>query len=155
MNNTKFQPIQPLVVVVHVFQTHGDVVKCLLLRRVGYLNGLWQMVTGKVQMGENTVESAKRELLEETGLIADRFYVADFVDTYFDPRHNAIFMAPVFVAFIDSPQRVKISPEHDDYKWLSIEEAFNQLELYGQINGLKHIVERFINKEPLQHFVLP
>jgi len=112
-------------------------------------------VSGGIEDGETAIEAAKRELLEETGLIADHLYSADFIETYFDARHDAIFMAPVFVAVVENEQNVKLSDtEHDQFKWLDVSQALGYLDFAGQRNALTHIKERFMEREPSEHLLI-
>ena len=55
------RPFSVLVVI------HTPDLKILLLERKDAV-GFWQSVTGSLQRGENLLETAKREVLEETGL---------------------------------------------------------------------------------------
>jgi dATP pyrophosphohydrolase len=147
--------IKPSIVIVHVIRINNGAAECLLLRRCSTLKGNWQMVAGKIEHGEKVVDAAKRELLEETGLIADKLYSADFIETYFDARHDSIFMAPVFLALIEKTQQVVLSPkEHDEYKWLSLPEALNYLDFSGQRMALKHIDEYFVKRKPSEHLLI-
>jgi dATP pyrophosphohydrolase len=155
MSNLNLYKTQPTVVAVYVICKKNDFTKYLLLRRAGFLEGVWQTVTGKVKENETAITAAKRELFEETGIIFDQLYLADFVDSYFDPRLNCVIQAPVFIAFINSFQEVKLSSaEHDQYKWLDFDEALNHLSFFGQITGLRHIEEYFVRKKPNKHLLL-
>lgn len=58
------RPFSVLVVI------HTPDLRILLLERTDAA-GFWQSVTGSLQRGENLVEAAKREVLEETGLNID------------------------------------------------------------------------------------
>jgi dATP pyrophosphohydrolase len=144
------------VVAVYVIKVRDNQAKCLLLCRCGkFLNGNWQMVTGKVHEEETATAGALRELFEETGLRPDRFYSADIIDSFYLPEIDRICHSPVFVAFIDQEQDVTLSPyEHSDYNWLSIEEALSLLEFSGQRAALIHIEEQFIKKTPNERFLL-
>lgn len=143
-------------VAVHIIKICDNQAKCLLLCRSGqFLNGNWQMVTGKVHEEESATAGALRELFEETGLRPDRFYSADIVESFYLPEMDRIFHSPVFVAFIDQEQDVVLSPqEHSDYKWLSIPEALSFLEFSGQRAALRHIEEQFIKKTPNERFLV-
>lgn len=148
--------MKPFIVVVHIIKVIDGEAKCLLLRRCGqFLTGNWQMVAGKVHEGETATNGALRELFEETGLRPDRFYSADFLESFYVDKFDMIFHAPVFVSFIDREQKVTLSPhEHDDHKWLSIPEALSLLEFSGQRAALQHIEEQFIKKSPNPRFLL-
>ncbi len=148
--------MKPFIVVVHVIKVSDGQAKCLLLRRCGkFLPGNWQMVAGKVNEGELATAGALRELFEETGLRPDRFYTADYLESFYLEKYNIICHSPVFVAFIDQEQDVTLSPtEHDEFKWLSISEALSYLEFSGQRAALMHIEDQFIKKEPNKRFLL-
>ncbi|MBT7264817.1 MAG: NUDIX domain-containing protein [Waddliaceae bacterium] len=148
--------MEPNIVIVHVLKKYDNEWRCLLLRRCSkFLPGNWQMITGKVQEKETAIKAALRELREESGLTPDRFYSADFVETFFLHTYNMVCFAPVFVAFIDQEQEIILSPqEHDDYKWVSFSDAFSILEFSGQRTALHHIQEEFIAKTPSERFII-
>lgn len=148
--------MKPFIVIVHVFKIIDGQAKCLLLRRCGkFLAGNWQMVAGKVDEGESATVGAMRELFEETGLRPNRFYTADFLESFYLEKYDMICHSPVFIAFIDNEQNVTLSPqEHDAYKWANIPEALSLLEFSGQRAALRHIEEQFINKSPNERFLL-
>lgn len=130
--------------------------KFLLIRRCSeYLHGNWQMVTGRVEKGEKAYETAYREIVEETGIRPDRFFTADVVEVFYEPLYDSIISVPNFVAFIDSPQEVVLSPtEHDAYRWVSYHEALSILEFGDQRKVLRHVYEEFIVKEPNPRFLI-
>lgn len=146
----------PKIVVVHVIWQKSDIAECLLLRQTkGKLVGNWQMISGKLIDGERVVAGAIRELREETGLIPSKFYSADVVETFFVPGQDAIFFAPVFVAFVEIKEPITLSKsEHDAYQWISIEKALLHLEFSGQRKALEHIEKEFINKKPNPRFLI-
>jgi dihydroneopterin triphosphate diphosphatase len=148
--------MKPFIVTVHIVKMREKDVKYLLLRRCGkFLAGNWQMVAGKVNEGETATKGALRELKEETGLKPDRFYTADFVESFYLSKFDIMCHAPVFVAFIDNDQEIKLSPhEHDEFKWVTLPEALSLLEFSGQRAALQHIEEQFIKKTPNKIFQL-
>lgn len=129
----------------------------LLLRRVSTdsLPGDFQMVSGKREGSEKLLSAVLREVAEETGLIPDRLYSADFVETFYVEKYDQIFFCAVFVGFIESDQVLRLSPqEHDKAIWVSFEKAYELLEFSGQKKALLHIVENFIQKKPKERFLM-
>ena len=106
---------------VYVIYTHPKGWEYLLVRRCGhYLRGTWQMISGGVQEGEKAYEAALREVHEETGIIPDRLYSADAVETFYMKSIDKITFVPVFVCFVDQKKEVLLSDsEHDAFEWLS------------------------------------
>jgi dATP pyrophosphohydrolase len=148
--------MKPFIVVVYIVKLQGKKVEYLLLRRCGkFLPGNWQMVAGKVNEEETATQGALRELYEETGLKPDRFYTADFVESFYLSKFDMMCHAPVFVAFIDQDQEITLSPEeHDEFKWVTFPEALSLLEFSGQRASLVHINDQFIKKMPNNLFLL-
>lgn len=147
--------INSRLIVVHLLRFHEGIVQCLLLKRLSQPHDNWQMISGKVEEGESYFQAARREVLEETGLVPDRIYSADWVETFYLPQKDKVYLAPVFVAFLDSPQPVKISEEHSAYRWFYFQEAIEEaLEFSGQRRALAHIEDWYITRQPNPRFLL-
>ncbi|MBS4167589.1 NUDIX domain-containing protein [Parachlamydia sp. AcF125] len=150
--------IAPLTVTAFIIKKGEPCDQYLILRRCSsHFCGSWQPVTGSIEKGETAWEAALREIQEETQLQPDRFYAAEVVEIYYEVYRDAVVTVPVFVAFIETPQEVTISPaEHDAFLWLPYEEALSYLEFSEQRRVLTHIHENFICRKPsellrLQH----
>lgn len=130
--------------------------KYLLLHRCGkYLNGTWQMVSGGIHDGEKAWDAALREIYEETGIVPDRFYSADAVETFYMKSHDKVTFVPVFIAILDKEKEVKLSPaEHDAFEWLNFELAKERLVWSEQKRIITHVHENFILKEPLSFHLI-
>lgn len=133
---------------ISVFVVHQE--RYLLIHRCGkYLPNTWQMVTGGIEPGEKAWEAALREIKEETGLVPDRLYSADAVETFYMKSLDKITFVPVFVAFVNEPSRIVLSPsEHDAYEWLSFQQAKDLLSWSEQKRVLTIVHENFVLKEP-------
>lgn len=101
--------------------------KILLLRRAGSDNaGKWGIPGGRCEEGEKFLDTARREAEEETGVKVSGSRFDEFEQI--DGRHK--FM--VYLYSIDQPFQCKISDEHDDWKWVPIDEL-NQYELHPKL----------------------
>ena len=120
----------PVSVLVVVYTADGQV---LLMERAD-APGFWQSVTGSQDAGETLVETAIREVREETGLDAGKFELTPWdIETRYEIyerwRHR---YAPgvthntehVFGLKLPAPQPVTLAPrEHLNYLWLPWQEA--------------------------------
>lgn len=120
----------PVSVLVVIYTQDGQV---LLMERAD-APGLWQSVTGSQDEDETLVQTAIREVYEETGLEADRFDLASWdIENRFEiyerwrnryapgVTHNT---EHVFGLALPVPQPVTLSPrEHLRYVWLPWEVA--------------------------------
>lgn len=100
----------------------------LLIRRAPdrMYAGLWQCVTGKLEAGERIADAALREVLEETGLGAtdiEAFLETDIVNWFHESAVDGILCEAVFAARIRPQAEVRVSHEHDGFRWLSPDDA--------------------------------
>jgi 8-oxo-dGTP diphosphatase len=97
--------------------------KVLIVRRTGddFLGGNYELPGGGIEPGEDFAYAVAREAFEETGLkvlnIIDLFNGFDY-STNKKPKVRQInFIVDV------AESSVKLSDEHDDYKWVSPDEV--------------------------------
>jgi len=144
-------PIRSFLIYCYVCKIENGVGKFLLLKRVSqYLDGIWQPTTGRIEAGETAWQAALREVKEETQLLPDRFYSSNRVEQFYEPSHNCICMAPVFVAFIDSDQKVQLSSEHCEFQWSTADQAQEHLLFAQQRKTIKVIDDEFVKKDPIE-----
>ena len=121
------------VIDAYVYITTDNGILFLLLKRAKtkMYEHLWQGVAGKIEKGEKSWETAKRELLEETGLIPKKMFIADHVSKFYEAKDDRINFVPVFGVEVNTKE-VVLSDEHCDYKWVTIEKALDLLVWTGQ-----------------------
>ena len=139
----------------HIFRVYDSGLEFLLLKRSKdeIYPGLWQMVTGKIKDNEKAFEAALREIKEETGLLPEKFWVTPTVNSFYEPVEDYICEIPVFAAKVDINSDVKISSEHSEYIWASVEAAKNFLAWPGQRNAVDIINHYFTKQTQLLNFV--
>ena len=139
-------PISVLVVI------HTPDLQVLLMERAD-APGLWQSVTGSQDVGETLVQTAVREVAEETGLDARRFDLSDWRLTnefeIFDRwRHR---YAPgvthntehVFGLSVPALSPVTLSPrEHLAFIWLPWQEAADKCFSWSNAAAIRSLGER-------------
>jgi 8-oxo-dGTP pyrophosphatase MutT (NUDIX family) len=98
----------------------AEELEVLCLRRApgGRSAGSWEAVHGHIDPGETPVDSALRELREETGLEPERLYNLSQVEGFYRHAANEVVLIPVFAAFVARQARVRLSEEHDEHEWL-------------------------------------
>ncbi|WP_089269031.1 NUDIX hydrolase [Puniceibacterium sediminis] len=126
----------------------------LLLKRTRTLVGEWCQVVGSIEEGETAWQAALRELDEETGLKPDALYSGDTCEQFYEADRDAITIAPVFVAFIDSSAKVSLNHEHSEYRWVSFGEAIELVAFGGQRRVLRWIEDEFVKRPPSKHLLI-
>lgn len=84
--------------------------------------GSWEMVHGKVEPGETLEAAARRELREETGLVAERLLSVTMHPFYLVPNAT-VQLAAVFAAIVPGEARIALGAEHDRHAWLTASQA--------------------------------
>lgn len=143
MTSTNIEMIQ-----LHVFRQNPDEgIEHLLLRRAAdepTFPNIWQVITGYIEMGEKAWVAALRELKEETGLTADHLWVIPHVGSFYNPQKDCIELIPIFAAEVKHDSLVHLSHEHQEYRWLSSEEAIAMSVFASHKQGITFFHE-FIN----------
>jgi len=123
--------------------------KFLLLKRAKHkiYPTTWQMITASCEEDESTIETALRELGEETGLEASEMFVVPHINTFYFDNHDSICLSPVFMAMVDSDD-VKISDEHTEYRWATYDEAKQLIAWPDQIESLE-MIHKYLNDRKL------
>lgn len=126
--------------------------KVLLLKRsTPVLREAWCYIGGSIENGERAWEAALREVKEETGISKIKLYSSNKFDQIYSSKENYIYVAPVFVGYVDGQQDVTLNYEHNDYKWLSINEAIETVTLPGNDEVLLSIEKHFIIRKPPEY----
>lgn len=92
-------------------------------------NSYWDFPKGHINKGEKIIDTAKREIREETGL-ADVQFVDGFKETikyFFKFKEENILKFATFFLAEAKTKEVKISSEHIGFSWFSFEEALPKI----------------------------
>jgi dATP pyrophosphohydrolase len=127
------------------------VIKEVLLIQRRDVPGFWQSVTGSLREHESKLAAAKRELWEETGLVADerlhdcqyqnRFEIKPPWRARYAPNvtHN---IEHVFSICLSSREPIQLNPtEHTDYCWLPLEQAAAKATSYTNREAILKLIK--------------
>ena len=96
-----------------------------------YESGHWDYVKGHIEDDESEIKTLVRETEEETGIKEEDIKIIDGfeekIEYFYRHEGKVIKKEVVFYLARSKTKIVKISHEHIGYKWLSYEEALNQL----------------------------
>ena len=126
-----------------IYREHDGETHILLLKhRCG---GHWSFPKGHMEDGETAEETARREVLEETGIHIE--IVPDFVSkseyTIQNRIHKTVY---VYVAKTDDTQTIIQKEEIEDYIWLTYENAYKNLKFENDKTILHDAREHLIKK---------
>tara|TARA_B100001094_G_C18083375_1_gene746442 strand:+ start:29 stop:487 length:459 start_codon:yes stop_codon:yes gene_type:complete len=136
------------VIDAYVYSYESNKLSFLLLKRSRkkIYEYLWQGVAGKIEKNELAWQAALRELKEETGLTAQRIFVADYVSKFYEKHGDCVNLVPVFGIEVKN-KKVSLSEEHCNFKWLSFKKAHAKLTWNGQKKGLKAVHSMLNSKD--------
>ena len=146
--------INSIYIECYVAKKFKDGYRFLLLKRADgekLYPGIWQIITGRIEKGEKAFETALREVKEESGLEACKLYVLPDTTTFYSPRTDAISLIHLFVCIVNS-DKVKLSDEHSESKWLGAEKASGKLYFKSQKENIKFIEYNLRTKDRLKTF---
>jgi len=132
------------LVQVHPFRLRDGIVEHLLLHRApGEVihPGIWQVITGGIDPGECSLDAARRELLEETGLAASRWLPLPGVASFYFAPADQVVLSPVFACELDGTAAPVLSAEHADFCWLPSAGAIGRLVFPSHRDGVRQVEE--------------
>ena len=113
-----------------------------LHRTYGHRQWRWWPVGGTPRPGETGIQTARRELFEETGLTPEKLLPLGLAI----PHAQAGRRHETFVAPVPEASEVRLNHEHDDYRWLTGDEAIAMVPPGSRVY-LEHLRDNFINPD--------
>ena len=91
--------------------------------------GHWDFPKGHVEGSETELETAKRELIEETGILNFRLFdgFKHRIEYNFQKGNEIVPKEVTFFLAESNTKEVKLSSEHENFVWLNSDLAFNKL----------------------------
>jgi dihydroneopterin triphosphate diphosphatase len=132
---------------------HTDDLRILLLRRISPFD-FWQSVTGSLDPGELPVDTARRELFEETGLSDEGQLIDTGISRLFTIDSRWLHRYPPGVTEnreyewryrLPSPVNIRIDRhEHSACQWLPVDEAIDLVWSWTNREALERLRERLL-----------
>ena len=115
-----------------VRENHDNSFEILLLHKpeTSRHPAFWQPITGGMEKGENPVEACIREVKEEADLDIKSRLIQDLNYKFeiFIEEDDLVIKKSLFLCrYLASVLKIQISDEHDDYRWVKLEEVKNYL----------------------------
>lgn len=85
-------------------------------------NGAWTLPSGKVNSEEDELHAVVRELFEETEIKIPSDKIA-YLYTAFVEYSETKFLWHVYKCYLKEQPRIKLSCEHSEYVWVTLEQA--------------------------------
>jgi dATP pyrophosphohydrolase len=122
----------------------------LILERTPERSGYWQPVCGGADDGEQLVEAVLRKVREETGIE----HVKSIIDlkysfTYKETKNGVLMDMQdfCFAVEVEDILDIRLSDEHEQYKWCSYTEAKEYLKWEHNLIALERLVQKLQGRE--------
>jgi len=124
--------------------------RVLLLHRKPERGNFWQPITGSIEDGETPIETARREIVEETGQRGEPdpldLHQSFMIESqYLAARHSGPIIASEigFVAQLPSTAAIQMdAEEHDAFGWFSFSEAYEKIRWSDDREALERLESR-------------
>lgn len=120
----------------------------LQILTVNARTGDWEFPKGGVEGSEELQQTALREAREELGVsdirLVDSFSTEYSYSFYWegDPVDKTVHL---YLGEVFEPDQISLSEEHSEYKWLSPNDAYNQVSHDGMQNSLEEALNHLEN----------
>ena len=109
--------------------------------------GHWDFPKGHVEGSETELETAKRELIEETGIVNFRLFdgFRHRIEYYFQKGNEMVPKEVIFFLAESNTKEVVLSSEHQNFIWLDKHLAHNKL-TYANAKEVLAAIKFFLEK---------
>jgi dATP pyrophosphohydrolase len=134
------------------YRQRGSAAEFLLLHRSGRDGPpFWQGVSGWIEEGEAPHLTALRELREETGLEAVELYAVDALFDLYAWKRGTVEAIVPFAARVPAEGQPRLSEEHDDWRWESLDAALELVPYEPQRAALRRLSADILDRPELAH----
>jgi dihydroneopterin triphosphate diphosphatase len=145
-------PVRPDLVDTWIFRAGVEGTDVLLLHRGDgrALPRALQGVSGRVEPGERIASAALREVGEETGFgpaAIEAFYDLDLVNAFHWPASDGVVLSAIFALRVRADVEPALSHEHDDWRWVPIDEAYREVIWPGYREALARVRDDLADRD--------
>jgi bis(5'-nucleosidyl)-tetraphosphatase len=129
--------------VLHVMDKNFEINYLIL----NYSYGHWDFPKGNIESGETEIETIKREVMEETGII-DITLIEGFrqqISYKYRKKSKLINKTVIYYLAETKSNKVVLSFEHVNFAWLNFDDALNKLSFDNSKKVLKNAKEFLSN----------
>ncbi len=126
-------------------------VKFLVLH---YPAGHWDFPKGNIETGEESLDTVKREVEEETGINSIEI-IPGFkreIEYYYRRSGELVHKQVIYLLAKTSTRTITLSAEHQNYAWLDFEKAVDRV-TYRNSKTILREAARFLDEESKRHGV--
>ena len=110
--------------------------RVLVMKRTPERGGFWQILTGRIEPGESPLQTAAREIHEETGFSPRLDEIRELGYVHSFPLRGVFAQETAFAVDVPNGEPT-LSDEHVEHRWCTPEEALQLL----PFAGLRHAVK--------------
>ncbi len=104
----------------------------------------WGVPAGKIEKNESPESAAKRELFEETGILIDRNSQMQSLGKLYIRKPEIDYVYHLFKVRLNEVPDVRISNEHQDYRWASVKDIEEMPLMLGAREALSKYHTKFL-----------
>ncbi len=119
---------------VHIAAFIDGKYKFLSLQRSSNLKvypNIWQVITGTIEDNETALQTAIREVKEETNLSIDKMWAIPTIVSFYNYPDDEIHLSVAFGVLTNNFTDFRISYEHQDFVWEEIDKHIERLALFS------------------------
>lgn len=147
---------KPKNVLVFLYRYNNGIEYCIFYRNK---EKFYQGLSGGVEDNEELADTVKREVYEETGIKVNNIMKLDTISSIpginvskiFNYKNNIYIVYEYAFGIKIDNEKIKISNEHQEYKWVNYEEAINLLKYDSNKTALFELNERLVHNESINN----
>ena len=147
---------KPKNVLVFLYRYNNGIEYCIFYRNK---EKFYQGLSGGVEDNEELADTVKREVYEETGIKVNNVIKLDTISSIpginvnknFNYKNNIYVVYEYAFGININDEDIKLSDEHEEYRWVNYEEAIKLLKYDSNKTALFELNERLIHNEGINN----